>query len=180
MICGALSATFLMAFIDTFYLMGITPFSFELYLGGLIRQTPYGQHNWTLGFLASLGMGALFGIFYGYCFEYVFFQAKSRIGMWVGVWHIIAAGVGFFPFFGVMHEYLNTGLYPEFGFLGSSLGAVTPILLMLVHLFFGASMGLFYGGVRAERVRDRYFEPGESGQPGDPDVITETEEINVA
>jgi len=152
--------------------MNLTPFSFEEYLGSLIRDSQYGQHNWTLGFLANLITGGIFGIFYAYCFEFVFFRASSRIGIWISFWHTLLAGVAFFPFFGVMHEFLKTGLYPDFGFLGSGLGAQTLILIATGHCLFGASMGLFYGGVRAERVRERYFEPGESGSFDDPDVIT--------
>ncbi len=159
--CGSISSMLMMAFIDTFYLMGITPFSFELYLGSLLRGTQYGIHNWTIGFLASVVLGGLFGIFYAYCFEYVFIRSSTRLGIWVGTWHAIAAAFLFFPFFGSIHEFIGTGLFPQFGIMGYKLGAPTPILLVTAHLLFGACMGLFYGPVKEERIRSRYFEPGD-------------------
>jgi hypothetical protein len=172
-LCGMIGALFMMSFIDTFYMMGITPFCFELYLGSLIRGTVQGgAHNWIVGFFANLVTGGLFGLFYAYCFEDIFQRSSARLGIWVGVWHTIVAAVAVFPFFGAVHEFMGTGLYPEFGILGVKLGLPTTILLVAGHMLFGSSMGLFYGGVRERRVRERYFEPGESGRSGSFDVIT--------
>lgn len=171
-LCGMLSATFMMAFIDVFYLMNLTSFSFELYLGSLLRGTQFGDQNWTVGFIANLVMGGVFGMLYAYFFEYVYYKSNSRTGIWIGLWHTLLAGLAFFPFFNALHEFIDTGLYPRFGFLGFSLGAQTPILIATGHFLFGACMGLFYGDVRAVRLRTRHFEPGEWGNQGDPDVIT--------
>src|SRR4051794_20734732 len=88
--CGILSAIFMMAFVDTFYLMGVIPFSFELYLGSLILGSQYGGHIWTVGFFANWIVGAIFGVLYAYFFEFVFQKSSSRLGIWVGVWHLIA------------------------------------------------------------------------------------------
>jgi hypothetical protein len=62
----------------------------------------------------------------------------------------------------VIHEFMGTGLFPEFGVMGVKLGAPTLILLITAHLLFGASMGVFYGPVRVKRMRTRAFEPGET------------------
>jgi hypothetical protein len=172
---GMVSSLLMMSFIDVFYLMGLTPFSFESYLGSLVlgNHTP---NSWTLGFLASLLFGGVFGLFYAYCFEYTFQRASARLGIWVGVWHSLAAALAFFPFFGIIHEFLGTGVYPHFGFFGAGLGASTPLFLFVGHLLFGMCMGTFYGSVRADRVRTRLFEPGDLGPAGDPSVVTEEDD----
>jgi hypothetical protein len=173
--CGMISVSFMMAFIDTFYMMELTPFSFEIYLGSLIHGSHSGDHIWTVGFLANLVTGGLFGVFYAYCFEYVFYKANTKLGIWVSVWHVVAASVAIFPFFNVMHEFIGTGTYPRFGILGSGLGLDTAVMILIGHFLFGSSMGLFYGGVRAVRVREGRLgsEPGETGKPGEPGVITD-------
>jgi hypothetical protein len=169
---GALSAVAMMAFIDIFYLMGITPFAFEDYVGSLIRATPYGPHNWTVGFLANCVMGGVFAIFYAYLFEYVYYGTSSRLGVWIGFLHSILAAVAIFPFFNTVHEVLGTGLYPHFGLLGSGLGGATAILIFAGHLLFGVCMGTFYGPARSDRVQGRYFEPGETVAYGEEGAIT--------
>lgn len=167
----------MMAFIDIFYLMGMTPFSFEPYLGSLFLFGKYTPYGWILGFFANMIMGGIFGFLYAYCFEYVFYEATPRAGFKLGFWHAVAAALAFFPFFGSVHEFLGVNLYPQFGILGLGLGAPTFILLITGHLLFGANIGLFYGDVCTARVRARYFEPGDHGMPGDLGVIT-TEEDN--
>lgn len=163
LISGAVSAILMAAFIDFFYLLALTPFSFELYLGSLIRGTPYGSLNWVAGFLANMLAGSLFGLFYAYCFEYVFFESSTKAGLKLAFWHIIVAGIAFFPFFSSIHEFMNTGLYSHFGILGYGLGIITPLLLIFAHILFGLSMGTLYGPVREDRIQTRIFEPGETG-----------------
>ena len=161
-VVGMIGTLVMMGWIDFFYLAGATPFSFELYLGSLLRGTQYGDHNWTVGFLANLWVGSLFGLFYAYFFEYVYFQANVRTGLKVAFWHLLAAAFAFFPYFGALHEFVGTGLYPHFGILGSGLGFFTVLLIAMGHFLFGASTGLLYGGVKLERAREAEFEPGET------------------
>ncbi len=175
-ICGVGGATLMSAFIDCFYMLGLTPFSFELYLGSLLRGSPYGPHNFTLGLFANWLLGGLFGFVYAYAFEYVYRRATSRVGVMLGLGHAVLAAIGFFPFFNLLHEQTETGLFTSFGFFGSALGGPTLILLLTGHFLFGAMMGTFYGPVRAARVRAHEYEPGEMGFPGDPDVITDEED----
>jgi hypothetical protein len=158
-VVGLVGTLMMMSWIDLFYLAGKTPFSFELYLGSLLRGTPYGDANWTIGFLVNLLVGSLFGIFYAYFFEYIYFRADVLTGLKVAIWHLLAAAILFFPYFGALHEFVGTGLHPHFGILGSGLGVLTPILITLGHLLFGASTGLLYGGVKLERARETEFEP---------------------
>ncbi len=159
-LCGVLGAVFLMTFIDIFAALGMTSFSFEWYIGSLLVNEPYPHHVWMAGFLANALLGGVFGFMYAYFFEYVFFRATARSGALVGLIHAIFAAVAFFPFFQVVHESIDTGVFREFGFLGTGLDAQTPILLFMGHILFGLSVGVFYGPVRSARVRERYFEPG--------------------
>lgn len=174
--CGAVSAIFMMSFIDIFYMMGITPFTYEDYIGSLIHQGQYGGQVWTIGFLANLVIGSLFGILYAYCFEYPFKRATPRLGIWLGVWHTLAAAFALFPFFNAIHEFMGIQLYSNFGILGSGLGLQTTILLITGHLLFGVCMGLFYGPVGLERVRAKEFEPGETGVPPSSGGISREED----
>jgi hypothetical protein len=162
MTCGVVSASFMMGFVDVFYMTGVTPFSFELYIGSLLRGSIYGSHNWTIGLIANWGLGALFGLVYAFGFEVGFRRASGRGGVLLGLGHAIIAAVAFFPFFNTIHGEAGTNLYPDFGIFGSGLSAPTPILLLMGHLLFGASMGVFYGPVRAFRIRDRAYEPDET------------------
>ena len=173
---GVIGATLMMGFPDVFFMLGITPFSFEQYLGSLLRGTIYGQQNWVVGLFANWLVGGLMGFVYAWAFEWVFHKSGGKIGTYVGLMHAIVVALAVFPFFNILHVEAETGLYPDFGFFGVGLGAPTPILLLMGHLLFGATVGLFYGPVRAFRVRARVFEPGEFGMPGEPDVIPFSED----
>lgn len=173
---GMAGSLLMMTLIDTCYMLGFTRFSLEAYLGSLFLLNQYKAQEWTVGFLANLVLGGIFGIFYGYCFEYVFRASDSRLGTTLGLAHSVIAAIAFFPFFSAIHNQLGTGPYQNFGFFGAGLDVVTPILLLLAHCGFGAAMGTFYGPVRTERVRMRYFEPGLNLAPGDPEAIPPTPE----
>jgi hypothetical protein len=174
---GVISYVFMMFFIDIFALMGVTHFSFEMYVGALLGSDPYSQQNWAIGFIANMLVGGLFGLLYGYLFEYVFFRATPRLGTRLGLGHAFVAGVVLLPFLEAIHQQLGTtAQYESLGFLGAGYGAPTIVLIIVGHLFFGMTMGLFYGPVRYDRIRARLFEPGEIGDSDDPDVITESED----
>jgi hypothetical protein len=148
-ISGVFASLVLMSFIDIFYMMGVTPFSLEVYIGSIFRDSLVGTHNWTIGFMVNLVMGGVFGLIYG---------------LLTGVFHILLAAVAVFPFFGIIAEQEGTELFPHFGVLGSGLGAATPLVLIIAHLLFGATMGLFYGPVRLNRLRAKFMEPEDSAQ----------------
>ena len=178
---GVVGVTLMMAFIDSFYMMGFTVFSFENYLGSLVRNSEHGTHNWTAGVLVNWIVGGVFGMFYAYFFEYGFKRATPRDGILLGFGHAVLAAVAIFPFFNAIHDQMGLHLYLNaessgFGFFGSGLGPQTVLFLLIGHLLFGATMGLLYGPVRIERVIGRYFEPGQSGLPGERGVITAEED----
>jgi hypothetical protein len=173
---GIVGSALMMSFVDIFNMMGITPFSFEVYLGGLLRGNIHGSQTWMLGVLANWVVGALFGTFYAYIFEYVLKRSNVRYGIYLGFAHAFLAAVLIFPFFGVLQQQMGTGLAERFGFFGSGMGGPTPILLFFAHLLFGASMGLFYGPVRYVRVHMNQWEPGETVLPWESGAITEEED----
>jgi hypothetical protein len=158
---GVLGALAMMAVLDICFMAGLSPFTFESYLGSLLWPGPYGPRNWIAGFIANLALGGLFGLLYGYFFEYVFRRADARAGVLAGLVHAVLAAVVFFPYFSVAHGDIGTGLYENFGFFGAGLSAGLPVLLLAGHLLFGATMGALYGPVRSARLRERYFEPEE-------------------
>jgi hypothetical protein len=175
---GMSGAFLLMMFLDIFNTMGIGHFSLEEYIGtALANDGTFSSPHWVLGFSANLIIGGFFGLLYGFFFEFVFFNANSRLGTLLGLYHAFFAAVAFFPFFQTVHGQLGTGVYPNFGFFGSGIDAVTPILLLMGHFGFGATMGTFYGPVYAVRLHDRAFEPGENLLPGDPDAIRYDEQM---
>jgi hypothetical protein len=163
-ISGVFASLVLMSVIDIFYMMDITPFNLEVYIGSIFRDSLVGTHNWTVGFLINLIMGGVFGLIYGFFFEDVFQRSGSRVGLITGCFHILLAGAAVFPFFGIVAEQQGAALFPHFGILGSGISAATPIVLILAHLLFGATMGLFYGPVRLDRLRAKFSEPEDSEQ----------------
>lgn len=158
-ISGMLGALVMMSLVDIFYMMGITPFSFEPYLGSLMLVRTYGTHVWTLGFFGTLAMGGVFGLLYAFFFEFVYRRSGARNGIKVGLYHTVIAACAIFPFFQAASRASDVAFYPNFGFFGSGLGPATPIILLFAHVVFGATMGTFYGPVRMDRVRARYMEP---------------------
>lgn len=173
---GVIGASLLMAFIDAFYLMGLTPFSLELFLGSMIRGTAFGPHNWTVGLFVNWILGGVFGIFYAGFFEYGFRKSSARIGLLLGLGHTVIAAFILFPIFIAVHQQMETLLYPKFGFLGGELDLSVPPLLVVGHLLFGMCVGLFYGPVRGAREEANVREPGSSGEVGDIDLINEDDD----
>lgn len=161
-VAGCFSAAAMMAFVDSFAMLELIPFSFAHYLGSLILNSfgypPSGTHAWTLGFFASLGVGALSALVYAYLFENRYRRASVALGVRIGFYHALVAGFLIFPYFGMIHEY-TTGLYQNFGFMGSGTNLATPLVVTVGHLVFGATMGVLYGAVGVERMRSTISEP---------------------
>jgi hypothetical protein len=175
-ISGILGASLMMGLLDTFFMMGVTTFSYERYIGSLLLGGAYRPEIWIVGLLANWAIGALFGMFYAGAFEFGFYKAGGRAGSLVGFAHALIAACAFFPVFNLFHEEAGTGVYPNFGFFGSGLGAPTSILLLMGHLLFGVTAGILYGPVRAHRFRAEEYEPGEQGFPGEPNVMLRSED----
>jgi hypothetical protein len=173
---GWAAATLMMAFMDIFFLLGITPFSFEAYLGSLLFNSSAGTHIWTLGLFANWILGAVFSVFYAYYFENVFRGSGSRHGAVLGLGHAFVAAIAIFPFFTAIREFMGIQLYSDFGFFGVGLGAPTAILLLFSHLVYGTTLGTFYGPVGRDRVRARFFDAWESLPPGARGTVTEGED----
>src|SRR3954466_3973047 len=116
---GIFATNLMLAFIDTFNMLGMTPFSLERYVGSLILGQANGTHVWTIGLIANWVFGGIMGILYGYYFEYFAFEANTRFGVKAGLGHAFVAAAAIFPFFNIIHEEMNLKLFPHFGILGS-------------------------------------------------------------
>ncbi len=173
---GVVAASFMLAFIDVFNMLGTTRFSFETYLGSLIRGTEHGARNWVVGLVANWLVGGLFGILYAYCFEYVLLKSSARLGVVLGYFHVMFATIAVFPFFTMVHEFYGFTEYVPFGVLGHKVDPNAPILIFVGHLLFGATMGLFYGPAGLDRLHAQWSEPGDSGLPGESGVILEEDD----
>jgi hypothetical protein len=176
LLSGWAASTLMLTFVDTFYMMGLTPFSFEAYLGSLIFNSSSGVHTWTVGLFANWVLGGVFGAVYAYFFENVFRRSGAREGIRLGLGHSVLAAIAMFPFFAAIREFMGISLYSNFGFFGSGLGAATPILIFFGHLIFGATMGTFYGPVGSQRVRSRLFDPWENIPKGEAGAMSEEED----
>jgi hypothetical protein len=155
------AATLMMSVVDIFYMLGITPFCFEVYLGSLLFASSAGTHMWTAGLFANWILAAVFSVFYGYFFENVFRRSGARPGFLLGLAHASLAAVAIFPFFNAIREFVGIRLYSNFGFFGAGLGPETPIILLLAHVIFGTTLGTFYGPVGRDRVHARFTEAWE-------------------
>lgn len=173
---GSLGAIALMALLDTFTMLGVVDFSLEIFVGSMLRGSVHGVHNWTVGFIANLFVGGLFGMFYAYFFEYVFKRSSVPRGLIVGLVHSVVAALAVFPFFQILSEQIGAVAYPRFGFFGFGQGLALPALLLVGHLIYGATMGLLYGPVRLKRVRLRDHEPGERARPWERDAIRDEDD----
>jgi hypothetical protein len=178
-VCGVFASWVMMAFIDICYMMGITQFSLEVYLGSMIRATNAdAPRSWLVGCFANWVVGGLAGIIYAYLFEYLFKKASARTGFFAGLMHAAFATIAIFPFFNALRQQMSVVMpYSDsFGVLGSGIGIATPLVLLLGHVIFGVTIGVGYGPVRTNRVRMRTFEPGEIVEKDDHTGITEEED----
>ena len=178
-VCGVFASWVMMAFIDIFYMLGFTEFSLEAYVGSTLRGSmEYMPRAWIVGCIANWIVGGFAGIIYGYLFEYLFKKANARNGVYAGLMHVGFAAIAIFPFFNAIRGQMGLSFSngESFGILGSGLGIVTPIILIMAHLFFGATIGTAYGPVRSRRVRAKIYEPGEWVKAGHKDAIREDED----
>jgi hypothetical protein len=177
--CGVFASWVMMSFVDICNMMGITRFSLEVYLGSMIRATNADTpRSWLVGCLVNWLVGGLAGIVYAYLFEYLFRNASARAGVFAGLIHSAFAALVIFPFFNALRQQMSVVLpYSDsFGILGSGIGVVTPLVLVIGHLIFGITVGAGYGPVRNQRIRAKTFEPGETVEKGDESGISESED----
>lgn len=183
-LCGVLGAFFLSCLVLTVAGMGYVDFTIENYLGELLYasaawHSPY--RAWIVGFLGNLALGAVFGVGYAAGFEYFFRRADVRVGLGMGLLHLIVAALTVFPAFNIVHEFMadpshpGTGPYAGFGLLGYGLSPDLTAALACGHLLFGVIMGGLYGPVREERVRLSQFEPRTLGDGEGDDTLADLE-----
>jgi hypothetical protein len=120
------------------------PVNLEMLLGTWIGMEP-GLIPWMMGFMVHLSIGAIFGIFYAWSFEYLSHQADWFTGLELGAVHTLFSGLllGIVP---AMHPMIPAELAAP-GIFFSGLGLMGVIAFCLLHLMFGAILGSLYGSV---------------------------------
>jgi hypothetical protein len=104
---------------------------------------------YAVGFVLHFLMGAVFGIIYAILFHAVAAVPHSGIaaltGALFGVLHGLTIGalLGFMPRF---HPRMGSGQALAVpGFFGHNIGIGTPVVLVLLHVVYGAAVGAIYG-----------------------------------
>jgi hypothetical protein len=124
------------------------PISIEMILGTLPGLAPSGA-AFVLGLAIHLGIGALFGLLYGYLFERVWNHGGASTGMILSVIHaaLIGMAIGLTPQF---HPFVPE-VVPDPGPFFANGGMLGVLGFFLLHLVYGAIVGAGYGHVAAER-----------------------------
>lgn len=124
------------------------PLGIETILGTMVGAPP-SPSTFFVGLLMHLGIGALFGLLYGWLFEKVWVHGGVGTGVILSVIHaaLIGMAIGLTPQF---HP-----LIPEVmaapGAYFSNLGATGVVSFFVMHILFGAIVGGGYGHVAEER-----------------------------
>ncbi len=128
---GVIAATFMSILAQISIWMSIPFFSFELFLGALITGQKSGSFTWLIGFAWHLLNGGIFALIYR-----AIFRAIGR------------GGAGFGSLLGLGQWFVAGMLLPlvtrSHGFAWSSWGAATFVGTLILHLSFGATVGLAY------------------------------------
>jgi hypothetical protein len=124
------------------------PFHLELVLGSLVGPAP-SPAAFVLGLGIHLGVGALFGIGYGWLFERVWAHGGAATGVLIGVIHAAFFGVfiGLTPQF---HPHIPERLLDPGPYFANT-GTFGTIAFFALHVLYGAIVGGVYGHVPAER-----------------------------
>lgn len=123
------------------------PIQLELILGTFAGAEPSAT-TFMLGLAIHLGMGALFGVLYGWLFERVWHHGGAGTGMILGTIHAALIGIliGLMP---RLHP-LIPELIPDPGPYFANAGAVGVIAFFVIHVLYGAFVGAGYGHVASE------------------------------
>ncbi len=105
---------------------------------------------WIGGFITQLVVGAIAGLVYAACFEWVTERAGPLIGLAIGIPHAIVAGIiiGLLP----GQRMLDAAIAPPGAFYEYR-GLWCVIAVVLAHLVFGTFVGALYGPTRHTYAR---------------------------
>jgi hypothetical protein len=120
----------------------------ELILGTLFGGDP-SPATFALGLAIHLGIGAAFGLLYGYLFERVWDHGGASTGMMLAVIHaaLIGMAIGLTPQF---HPLVPERLADPGPFF-ANWGVAGVVAFFGLHIVYGAVVGGGYGHVAAER-----------------------------
>jgi len=135
---------------------GLIPFDLSLILGTWLGFSP-GLEVWITGFLMHLLLSAIVAVIYATAFQ-VFHRASAIIGIAFAFVHWLISGLlmGLMP---LMHP-----LMPEVvqapGFFGINGGPMSAVVVLALHLVFGAMVGAL-----CSDARERKSQPSFPSQP---------------
>jgi len=120
----------------------------ELILGTLFGGAPSAT-TFALGLVLHLGIGALFGLIYGYLFERVWDHGGAGTGMLLAAIHAALIGmlIGLTPQFHPLVPEVIADPGPFF----ANVGLAGVLAFFGLHVMYGAIVGAGYGHVAAER-----------------------------
>lgn len=122
----------------------------EMMLGTMIGLAP-GTTAWIVGFVMHLMLGGVFALGYAWAFENLLHRAGAGAGALLGLPHVLAAGLamGLIP---MLHPLIPEQMSAP-GVFMSSLGAMGVVAEVVLHVIYGAVVGVLYGPVHVPAGR---------------------------
>lgn len=117
---------------------------FEMMLGTMLGGEP-SIAKWAVGLIIHVTLSGMIALFYGFGFEHLTHRAGALVGIAFSTLHAAAAGIviGFVPNLNpIIPE-----IMPAPGFFMFNGGAAYVATFVLLHLVYGAVVGVMYGPV---------------------------------
>ncbi len=152
-IAGVIGAVVMTALMFMGRVMGMTAMNLEMALGSMMTQT-VSSTSWILGLVLHLMVGGLIALIYGFGFEYIAHKAGWLTGVGFAIVHAIVSGIAM-GMIGMMHPLMvvaqpvSEGRLLAPGFFASNFGMMTVGAFIMLHLVYGAIVGVLYGPVRS-------------------------------
>lgn len=126
----------------------MTPMNMPMYQGSMMTGE-VSSMAWWLGMFSHLIISGLIGLIYAAGFEYVTHASSWLIGTGFGVIHWLIAGV-FLGMMGMMHPLMQSGKLDAPGFFAANFGMMSIIAVLVLHIIYGAVVGLIYTPVHPQ------------------------------
>lgn len=129
----------------------MTPLNMAMYQGSMMLGET-SSTAWWLGMFSHLMISGLIGIIYAVGFEYITKASSWLIGAGFGIVHWLIAGV-FLGMMSMMHPLMQAGgeLAPP-GFFATNFGMFSIIAVLVLHVIYGAIVGLIYNSNHIEET----------------------------
>jgi len=152
-VLGAMAMTVLMAIARG---LGVTSLNVELALGSFLTGS-LGAGSWMLGFVMHLVVGGLLAQLYAFGFDFIAERSNVWIGAGFSLIHVSIAAVTLF-LLGSVHPLMrNNGVLQAPGPFAINYGVMTAVMLVGLHLVYGAWVGSLYSvkPIVEEQIEDQ-------------------------